>query len=88
MVFPALATVNARDLNWSAFVSLTAYNYSTLLGGPLFEEPGWRGFALPRLQVHLEPLPAALTLGIIWPRGISPCFYIPVGRVCPYGFIF
>jgi hypothetical protein len=43
VVFPALATVNARDLRWSAFVSLSAYNYSTLLGGPLFEEPGWRG---------------------------------------------
>src|SRR6058998_820781 len=26
------------------FNLLTVYNYSTLLGGPLGEEPGWRGY--------------------------------------------
>jgi hypothetical protein len=77
VVFSALATVNARDLHWSAFVSLNAYNFSTLLGGPLFEEPGWRGFVLPRLQVHLGPLPAALTLGMIWAAWHLPMFLYP-----------
>jgi uncharacterized protein len=30
------------------------------------EEVGWRGFALPRLLQHHNPLVAALTLGVPW----------------------
>lgn len=37
-----------------------------VLGGPLFEEPGWRGFALPRLQERWGPLPGAVILGFLW----------------------
>ncbi len=38
----------------------------TLLTGPTGEEPGWRGFALPRLLARYSPLKAGLILGIIW----------------------
>ncbi len=31
------------------------------------EEAGWRGFALPRLQVRISPLVACLVLNIFWP---------------------
>jgi membrane protease YdiL (CAAX protease family) len=37
-----------------------------VLGGPLFEEPGWRGFALPRLQARWGPLAGAVILGLLW----------------------
>jgi uncharacterized protein len=39
--------------------------FVALLGGGL-EEPGWRGFALPRLQQRLNPLRATLVLGLLW----------------------
>jgi membrane protease YdiL (CAAX protease family) len=35
-----------------------------LNGGP--EEPGWRGFALPRLQERLSPVRSTLVLGFLW----------------------
>lgn len=37
-----------------------------LVKGPLTEELGWRGFALPRLLVLLPPIPASFTIGLIW----------------------
>ena len=35
-------------------------------GGPLGEEIGWRGFALPRMQANYGPLWGTLSLGILW----------------------
>lgn len=40
--------------------------FQILFLGVLGEEPGWRGYALPRLQPVLGALPAALVLGTIW----------------------
>ena len=39
---------------------------TTLIGGALTEEPGWRGFLLPRLQSKYAPLVASLIVGVVW----------------------
>jgi membrane protease YdiL (CAAX protease family) len=64
------------SLNWKVFASLGVFNWSTLLGGPLFEEPGWRGFALPRMQARLGPVRASLVLGFLWAGWHAPLFLL------------
>jgi len=46
-----------------------------VLGGPLGEEPGWRGFALPRLQTLHGPLVGSLILGLLWALWHLPLFW-------------
>jgi membrane protease YdiL (CAAX protease family) len=50
-----------------------AFVATFVLGGPLGEEPGWRGFALPRLQAECGPLAGSLLLGVLW-----ACWHLPL----------
>lgn len=47
-----------------------------ILGGPLAEELGWRGFALDPLQKGLSALSASLILGVVWALWHLPLFFI------------
>jgi membrane protease YdiL (CAAX protease family) len=64
--------------HWAA---LAVYFHSTpralLMAGPIGEEPGWRGFALPSLQSHFGPLPGILLLGALWALWHAPLFLVP-----------
>ncbi len=42
----------------------------------LGEEPGWRGFALPRLQVLMSPRLATLALALLWGVWHTPMFFV------------
>jgi uncharacterized protein len=77
VVLPAVLTADPRRLHWSILTSLAVYNYSTLLGGPLGEEPGWRGYALPRLEQALGPVRASLVVGLFWAGWHLPLFFYP-----------
>jgi|CZKD01.1.fsa_nt_gi membrane protease YdiL (CAAX protease family) len=74
----AIAKAPVSALHWSSLLhwSTYAFNYSTLLGGPVPEEPGWRGFALPRLQERYGPVWATLILGPLWAAWHLPLFQI------------
>jgi len=47
----------------------------TIIGGPLAEEFGWRGFALPYLQKRINPFISSLIIGIIWGLWHLPLFF-------------
>ena len=44
--------------------------------GPIGEELGWRGFALPRLLESFSPRSAGFILGVIWAVWHLPAFFI------------
>jgi len=44
---------------------ILSFLYNICYSG-LSEEPGWRGFALPRLQAKFNPLVSSLILGVLW----------------------
>jgi membrane protease YdiL (CAAX protease family) len=55
-----------RALTPSALAVYPMAFASHFIFGPLFEETGWRGFALPRMQHRFGPLRGTLLLGLLW----------------------
>lgn len=53
----------------------------------LIEEPGWRGFALPRLQKRYGPLTGSIILGFFWGLWHLPLFTIPGYNGAGTGFL-
>ena len=53
--------------------------FTLLLGGGQ-EEPGWRGFALPRLQASFSGFVASLIVGLVWAVWHLPLFLMGATR--------
>lgn len=88
VLFPALA-VGALGvavvlgveptLPWTgeAYVLPVAFVYILLLGGPMQEEFGWRGYALDPLIERFGALAGGLGVGVVWGVWHLPWFYVP-----------
>jgi membrane protease YdiL (CAAX protease family) len=53
------------ELAWSSFAVAFLVRLVNPMDGPLGEEPGWRGFAVPRMQARTSPLVTAVILGVL-----------------------
>src|SRR5215203_1987646 len=66
---------------------LSVFVYVLFLGGALGEEPGWRGFALPRLQSLHGPLLGTLILGPLWALWHLPLFFTPWNELTAFNVV-
>jgi membrane protease YdiL (CAAX protease family) len=72
---------------WPALLQILTLFGPNLLGGPLGEEPGWRGYALARLQRRFNPLASSLLLGFLWANWHLPLLLAHVYNVTWWQFV-
>jgi uncharacterized protein len=68
------------------YVMLAAAIFSTVVGGQAGEEIGWRGYALPRLEMRFGLAGGSLFLGVIWAAWHLPLFFIRGGDLIGQSF--
>jgi membrane protease YdiL (CAAX protease family) len=74
------------QINWGLwYLFFTDFLRWMIIGGPIAEETGWRGYALPRLMTSRNALNASLILGGIWGCWHLPLLFIP-GAAVPVPF--
>lgn len=88
LIFGGVPLINLIQ-NWSLLISV--FLPSVIFGifiPSLGEEPGWRGFALPRLQAGYGPLVGTAILGLMHGLWHLPVFFTQVGGpFTPTGFL-
>jgi membrane protease YdiL (CAAX protease family) len=72
-----------RNLAWADIGLLFAFRFINPLDGPFGEEPGWRGYAVPRLQERWSPLRSACILGAFVALWHLPL--VAAGSLAPFG---
>lgn len=87
----ASLAVMGEPVMWSLITDRAVPYVGTLVVTMLIfggqEEPGWRGFALSRLEERHGPVTATLILGLIWGVWHVP-IYGPLGFVVPFFLAF
>jgi membrane protease YdiL (CAAX protease family) len=68
---------------WSQLALAAAIRFVNPLDGPLGEEPGWRGYAVPQLQARRSPLASGLVLGVLVALWHLPL--VVTGMLAPVG---
>jgi len=72
---------------WPALLQIFTLFGPNLLGGPLGEEAGWRGYALPRLQSRFSPVVSSLLLGFLWANWHLPLILAHVYNITWWQFV-
>ncbi len=73
------------EVSWAGLAAALAVRFVNPLDGPLGEEPGWRGYALPLLQTDRTPLGAGLVLAPVVALGHLPL--VTGGMLAPIGLV-
>ena len=87
----AAVLLGAPAPGWGVYSDLpgvAASIVSTMLVIGLIEEPGWRGYALPRMQRNHSALWAALVLGVVWALWHLPEMLGDPGEREPVPYVF
>jgi membrane protease YdiL (CAAX protease family) len=91
LLVPTTGVVGAFLDKWPLLFTLylPALLIYELLNGPIGEETGWSGCALPRLQTQFGPLLGATILGVAWAAWHLPAYFVVdgLGSFSPIGFV-
>ena len=81
----AIGSAAAREQPGNVLAAAVAALVISLLSNT-WEEVGWRGFALPRLQARHSALVAALIVGALWGLWHLPLFFWKGNPMATYSF--
>lgn len=69
------------DPDWTRLWQIPTVLLTGVIFGPLAEELGWRGYALPTLQKKHSALVSSLIIGLAWCFWHTPLFWAPGGTM-------